>query len=228
MDTLDSRSLRYTDCFVQKFSGPDTAYYWITGPVGKLISVEREQAFVIRVKAGAKSKAEGQQHNVTVKYDGRNFVADPPELEISHGDFVLWNTPDSSTPGFVVIGEGEKVSFDSSALTAEAVYTHAFGLPGEYQWVDANRGSVRGIVQVIAPESARTEDLKGQQKRLLEALKKPVVILVRDDTATPTEVKAMVGQTIVWAVERSSGLAVTDARLVKETCMPAPNEAVLA
>jgi plastocyanin len=222
MDTLDSRALRYTDCFVQKFSEPDTVFYWITSPSGKLLPIEREQAFVLRVKAGPRDGAEGQQHDITVKYDGRNFVADPPELEITAGDFVLWNTPDASTPGFIVIGEGENARFDSSALAAEAIYTHAFSIPGEYQWVDANGGPARGRVRVIAPEPTRMEDLKKLPNRFLEALEEPIVILVRDDEASPTEVQAMVGQTVFWTVERSSGMAVTDARLVTEHIQGGP------
>jgi plastocyanin len=216
MDTLDSRSLRYTDCYVQKFSVPDTVFYAITGPAGKLMLMEREQAFVIRAKAGDGANAEGQQHNVTVKYDGRNFVADPPELEIASGDFVLWNAADPSTPGFVVSGEGEEIRFDSSVLTAEAIYTHAFGLPGEYQWADANGGPAGGVVRVIVPEPITTKDQKDLQKKMLKVLQEPIVVLVRDDEVRPTEVQAMVGQTVFWAVERSSGIAITDARLVKE------------
>ncbi len=53
-------------------------------------------------------------------------------------------------------------------------------------------------------------------KKLLKVLQEPIVILVRGDEVRPTETQATVGQTVFWAVERSSGIAITDARLVKE------------
>jgi hypothetical protein len=116
-----------------------------------------------------------------------------------------------------VSAEGEETRFDSSARTAEAIYTHAFGLPGEYQWVDTNGGPARGIVRVIAPEPITMENREDLRKRLLDALREPVMIVIRDDEVRPTEVQSIVGQSVFWAVERSSGMAVTDARLVQET-----------
>lgn len=219
MDALDSRSLRYTDCFVQQFPAADKISYWITSPVGRFMPADEERAFTIHVSAkGAntkKGKADGQQHTVTVRYKDGTFLADPPELEIAAGDFVLWNTPDPAAPGFVVMGEGEQTKFDSAALSAGSVYTHAFGLPGEYSWMDANCTSIQGKIRVSMPEM-NMQDPKGYQRKLLKTLEQPVMIVVKDEHTDTVDAQAIVGQTVVWAVERSSGTAVVDTRLVAD------------
>ena len=80
-------------------------------------------------------------------------MATPPHLKINAGDMVLWNAPDPATPGFTVRGEGPEGEFDSQALASEAVYTHAFGVPGEYAWVNTHGGPVSGVVAVRSPDA---------------------------------------------------------------------------
>jgi len=213
MDTLDSRILRYTDCFAQKFTTLGTIRYWITSPAGHYLPEEQDSTFVVEVKAGG--GARGQQHNVVVTYKDRHFIADPSKLEIVAGDCVLWHTPDTSAPGFIVFGEGETVAFNSSAITTEALYTHAFGLPGEYRWADANGGPAKGIVKVTLPKPIGAESPKEIRKNFLKTLSQPTVIRIRDDRVEPDNVQVTVGQTVFWAVERSSGLAIADIHLIK-------------
>jgi hypothetical protein len=51
MSTLDSRSLRYVDCFAQRFSTPGEVAYDITTTAGARVALE-PGSFKIRVKKG--------------------------------------------------------------------------------------------------------------------------------------------------------------------------------
>src|SRR5207244_11665388 len=86
----------------------------------------RQDQYQIEV-AGRGGEGKGRQHDVSVRFEGGHFVADPPQLRISPGDIVLWNAPDPGTPGFAVPGEGDQ-AFSSAAMSAECVYSHAFGM----------------------------------------------------------------------------------------------------
>jgi plastocyanin len=210
MNTLDSRSLRYTDCFAQKFSSPGQVLYRVTTGAGACLPVEGT-TFTIDVSECAASKKEGKQHQITIRREGQSLVADPPHLEIEAGEMVLWHAPDPSTPGFTVRGEGKCITFDSSALTSEAVYTHAFGTPGDYAWVDANGGPVSGVVEVRPLDPANREECE----KWLKSLKNGTLITINGEKATPGRVQILAGQTVFWAVEKASGISITDARLVQ-------------
>jgi len=238
MSTLDSRSLQYVDCFGQKFSSPGTVRYRLTTAAGADQPVEEdieEETFTIEVKDGPRLQAgergESRQHQVSVRQEepelvqeagapapGRQrrrrrkrLVADPPRLEIAVGDVVLWNSPEPSPPGFAVRGEGENHTFDSSSLVSECVYTHAFGTPDDYEWVDANGGRVSGVVRV------RSLDVnnKAERKRWLEAMKDGALVVIRDDQAEPDQIDIVAGQTVFWAIQYAPGITITDARLIR-------------
>lgn len=210
MNSLDSRVLRYTDCFGQKFSVPGLIQYQLTTTAGTFLPVDNE-TFTIDVNKPVRQKQRGRQHNVIVKREGRKFVAEPAHLEIEAGDMVLWHAPEASTPGFAVRGEGQNFGFDSSALTSEAVYTHAFGTPGEYVWIDANGGPVTGLVEVQTLDPADQES----RQKWLNSLKEGSVITIRGTEVSPTRIQILTGQTVFWAVEKAEGLSITDARLVR-------------
>ena len=208
MDTLDSRSLRYIDCFGQKLSSPGQLRYRLATAAGAWLPVDGH-IFTIDVKRGRRASNKGQQHNVTVRREGQRLVADPSHLEIEAGDMVLWHTPDPSISGFTVRGEGAGDTFDSAALSSEAVYTHAFGTPGDYHWVDANGGPASGTVQVRALAPVNKEEFE----KWVGALKNGALITINGDKATPERVQILVGQTVFWAVEKAPGISITDARL---------------
>jgi plastocyanin len=210
MNTLDSRWLRYTDCFAQKFSSPGQVRYRVTTGAGACLPVEGT-TFTIDVNKRTKSKNESRQHNVAIRQEGHSLVASPPHLEIEVGGTVLWHAPNPSTPGFTVRGEGEGVTFDSSALTSEAIYTHAFGTPGDYEWVDANGGVVSGVVEVRSLDFASREECE----KWLKSQKNGTLVTIHGEEATPDLVQILTGQTVFWAVEKSTGVSITDARLVR-------------
>lgn len=209
MDMLDSRCLRYTDCFAQKFAAPGRFRYHVTHAAGAWLPVE-ERAFTINVKERGKARGKGRQHNVGIRREGKGLLAVTAQLEIEAGDMVLWNTADPAVPGFVVSGEGANIAFNSAALNSEAVYTHAFGTPGEFRWVDANGSKLSGVVRVRPIERA---DKDGFQK-WVATLKQGSLVTISGEKATPEEVEILVGQTVFWAVEKASGITITDVRLV--------------
>ena len=235
MSTLDSRSLQYVDCFGQKFSSPGTVRYRLTTAAGADLPVEdtEEETFTIEVKDGpgpqAGERRESRQHQVSVRQEGpelvqeagaptpgsrrrrKRLVADPPRLEIAVGDVVLWNSPEPSTRGFAVRGEDDNYTFDSSSLVSECVYTHAFGAPGDYEWVDANGGRVSGVVRVRSLDANN----KAERKRWLAAMRDGALVVITDDQADPNQLDIVAGQTVFWAVQQASGITVTDASLVR-------------
>jgi plastocyanin len=146
---------------------------------------------------------------------GNRLVADPPQLSIVQGDFVLWHSHIAATPAYVIQGEGEGEaeagSFDSTALTSETLYTHAFGVPGDYEWSDAYCQAVRGVVKVALPPEP--ED-RTQGRRMMEALTQGTVVTIEGDRSDPSEVSILVGQTVFFAVAAADGITITDSRLL--------------
>jgi plastocyanin len=212
MDTLDSRSLRYINCFAQKFSTPGHVHYRISTLAGACLPLGDEGEFIIDVKARSDSSGDSEQHDVQVRRDGNKFVADPPHLEIHAGDMVLWNTADPGITGYVVVGKGSGGKFDSSALNSEAVFTHAFGTPGEYKWVDANKGKISGVIHV---RSLDPKD-KDQCQKWLSTLERGALITIAGDSVSPEKMEILTGQTVFWAVQKASGISITDSRLVSK------------
>src|SRR5438132_5562891 len=167
MNVLDSRFLRLGDCFAQKFSRPGNFKYIVTTGAGSCLPVG-ESPYTILVKPPNVHKAKGGQHYVVVRQRGVTLEAEPAQIEIETGDMILWHTPDAVTPGFAVVGEGEAGEFSSSALAFEAVYSHAFGSAGHYEWVDAHRGRVKGEINVRSLEVRQPEDRREWLKSLSE------------------------------------------------------------
>ena len=213
MNDLDSRSMRYTDCYMQKFSTLGTIYYQLTTAAGTCLPVDTDSAFTIEItERYSGSSREGRQHNVTISRKGNQLIAEPAHLKIEAGDAVLWHTPDATITNWMVRGEGDAGSFSSSAMTVDALYTHAFGTPGEYEWVDANHGQVSGTVIVRSLDSRDPE----QCRDWFASLEQGTVVLVDGDRAEPSKLEILAGQTVFWAVQKADGISITDARLVPQ------------
>lgn len=203
---FDSRRMTYLNCFAQRFSKPGSYRYRIasSGTSG----LERDRSFSIEVKDG-NSRDKGTQHDVRVRLEGRELVADPPDLSIDVGDLVLWAATDSAIAGYAIEGEGRGFTFSSVKLASETVYTHAFGLPGTYRWLDAHGGKAGGTVEVVSPEGSRERD----QSAWLAALGRPTVITVKGELADPKRVEILTGQTVAWVIEQAKGMTVTESSL---------------
>lgn len=197
---------------MQKFSSPGEVTYQIL-PSSACGPDHDEHQFTIEVRSRESKDQEGNQHHVRVERRAGKLVAEPQRVVIAPGDVVIWNTQDSSIPGYVVRGTGGARKFGSDALESGSVYTHAFGLPGEYHWVDPQGGSAQGVVEVKPVDGCDDNAAARWREKLGEG----VVIVVNGKKASPAKVKILVGQTVFWAIEKASGAAITDARLVSKT-----------
>src|SRR3954468_18267136 len=79
LDSFDSRALRLTDCYGQRFMKVGTFRYHVL-PAGADCIVD-ERPFVVNV-VETRGKGEMNQHDVSVRADGAVFKADPPEVTI--------------------------------------------------------------------------------------------------------------------------------------------------
>jgi hypothetical protein len=63
---------------------------------------------------------------------------------------VLCSTAAADAPGFAVCGlsEDARFGFDSAELRENSMYSHAFGLSGEIEWMDAHGCQLNGTVIV--------------------------------------------------------------------------------
>lgn len=207
LDTLDSRTLGRTDCYGQRFMRAGTYAYNVLPAGGHHITDERPFTIEVRERGG---EARMEQHTVVVRYADGRFTPEQPEITIQEGDLVLWNCPDRAVP-YVVAGDRE--FFASDRLTNECGYSHAFGSAGEYRWTDAYGSQLAGLVRVKDPH---VED-HGELQRWQESLKKGTVVMIEGARTEPQEVEIVIGQTVFFAVTKTSGVSITDERLLHRT-----------
>lgn len=207
MNTLDSRFCRLGDTFAQRFTQPGDYAYDFNLP--GLPPFGHANRYSISVKGTFDSNKDGEQHFVAVRREGNNFVADPLKLEIATGDVVLWSTNENNTPGFSISGKSATDSFNSGNMEKNALYSHAFGSPGEVEWLDANAHGPAGKIIVKMPKTDTAKDMEAFQETLAEG----AVIIINGKKADQTQVEIFVGQTVFFAVEKAEGIAITQ-RLV--------------
>jgi len=208
LDTLDSRALRAIDCYGQRFMREGSFAYHVLPAGGAAVNLERP--FKIDV-ATRKSEGRMTQHHVSLSWDGRRFEPDTKTvLQIESGDLISWNCPDQQAPAFEVAGD--KGFFGSASLVNECGYSHAFGLPGAYRWIDMNGSGLSGVVRVTAAQCAKREDLAHWRAQLGKA----ALVMIQQGKAEPAEVDVVVGQTVYFAVVAGPGITITDARLVHD------------
>lgn len=210
--SLDSRVLGHLSCYGKKFARAGKVQYRLLAGSGACPAGEEDEG-LFTIEVSGKAGAEGNQHDVEVRFAQGAFMADPPRLEIQAGDLVLWHAADAAVPGFTVRGQGPGGRFDSGALDDEAIYTHAFGVAGRYEWTDAYRGAVSGVIEVAAPERSELgarEDCDAWVKALAEG----ALIHVVKGKARPDRIRVLPGQTVFWAVESAPGISITDRRLL--------------
>jgi plastocyanin len=214
MNVLDSRFLQIGDCFMQRFSKSGVFKYVVSTGAASCISIDEaaNEVVVKSTKEGGKAQQRQQQHNIVVRRKDSALVAEPSRIEIQQGDILLWYTTDASVQGFAVVGEGKNGTFSSVVLTHEAIYSHAFGTPGTYEWVDAYDGQIHGVVVVKwTVDTSQPQDCR----KLLEELGKGTLIRVTGYNVEPNKIEILTGQTVFWAVEKSAGITITDTRLLR-------------
>lgn len=206
LDILDSRHLRAVDCYGQRFMREgDYAWHALPGG-GGAVSTERPHS----IKVGPrKSDGKMTQHHIGLRWDGQRFVPERDKLEIEAGDLVSWNCPDATAPAYEIAGD--KPFFDSTTLTNECGFSHAFGMPGHYAWRDANGSGLRGAVRVNALNCDSRADLAHWRA----SLSKATLVMINHGEAEPAEVDIVVGQTVYFAIVTGPGITITDERLVQ-------------
>ena len=204
-DVLDSRALGRADCYAQRFMRPGDYRYDVVPAVGHVISTDRP--FVVRVKDGAET-AEMSQHNIRITRSGGRFKISDIQIEIEMGDLVLWNCADGGDIRFAVVGDHD--FFGNTRLVNECGFMHAFGMPGDYHWVDVHGSAARGTVRVKDPGIKGEAGLKRWQERLSEG----TLVMITGDEVAPAEVEIVTGQTVFFTVVKGPGISITDARLL--------------
>lgn len=217
IDNLDSRSLRLTDCYGQRFMR-EGKYAWAALPAGGGV-IDLERPHTIEVTPRRKD-GKMTQHDVQLRWRGRQFVPDQPQLAIEVGDLVVWHCPDAEAPGWEIAGD--QAFFGSAALVNECGYSHAFGTPGRYEWADAHGSGLGGVVHVEAVHCKGADDIARWRKQIADA----ALVMVQGGKAQPAEVKVVVGQTVYFAVVTGPGITVTDRRLLaqRDTGCPPPTK----
>jgi hypothetical protein len=211
MNSLDSRRLTPGDCFAQRFPSPGQVRCLVSAASsGGAGNAGGDEDLIIEVTPRAVAESSPKQVNVLVKSDGKGGLdLDTKRLSIETGDGVLFYATYPPAIGFVIRGEGPNFTFDSARMRDGAIYTHAFGSPGRYEWIDPYRGGISGVVQVSDYTVKETND----RDRWFEILKKPAAFEIKGDYSSPKQVDIVVGQTVFWSVSDSRGVSITDARL---------------
>lgn len=202
MNVLDSRGLDRTNCFAQCFSEPGTYRYSVVPAFGGHFS--QEFPCVLTVSPGP-AAGEGTQHYVQIGFRDGHLVVSPANLAIQQGDVVFWSSADENVPRYAVIGKDR--AFASDRLTRQCVFTHIFGLPGTYRWMDANGSRASGIVTVTSPDSKKETQLQKWRSQI----RGPALVAIKGAKAG-NDVEAVVGQQVFFAVEDAPGITITDER----------------
>jgi plastocyanin len=222
-ENLDSRALRNTDCYGQRFMKPGTYSYALVPAGGAGASGDFPYVVEVAEKSSERER-DMHQTTVTVRFvkkghgeccDERTsvpgrFVPDQERVTVESGDMVVWNSPDAATRPFAV--DGQKEFFNSSALTTECGYTHVFMTPGDHEYVDANGSELRGVVRVADPKPRNQVELRAWQSRLGEG----TLVMISNSEPEPAEVEIMLGQTVFFAIVKGPGVTITDASLVAD------------
>lgn len=206
LDNLDSRHLLATDCYGQRFMREGSFAYHVLSAGGGAINLDRPFSITVGAR---KSEGKMTQHHVALAWNGQSFTPDRVKLAIEAGDLVSWNCPDQKAPAYEIAGD--KPFFDSSTLTNECGFSHAFGMPGTYAWRDANGSGLKGVVRVKAVECATRAQLAHWRVQVGKAQ----LVMINQGKAEPAEVDIVVGQTVYFAIVTGPGVTITDERLAK-------------
>jgi plastocyanin len=208
MNSLDSRYLRLGDTFAHRFVHPGS-YRYTVGTPGGLAPPDHHPTFEIVV--AAESGGASQTHYVTVSHADDMFAVDPAGLHINSNDVVLWSAASAATPGFSVRGMSEKAHFDSAELPANSMYSHAFGVTGEFEWRDALNPKIGGLITVTAPPACHTHE---HRAAYLKTLSEATLVMIDAPKAHPKRIKVVLGQTVFFAVRSGHGVSIVDRTLL--------------
>src|SRR6266571_8512396 len=120
IDSFDSRALRATDCYGQRFMRPGTYRYDVVNAAWAPATTEHP--YEVNVVAGdGKKPGEMTQHTVAVRSDGKHYRPEHEQVTVAEGDLVVWNSHDATKTPFAVVGD--KDFFGNAALVNEAGFS---------------------------------------------------------------------------------------------------------
>ncbi|MEH6829459.1 MAG: hypothetical protein V7661_01350 [Sulfitobacter sp.] len=217
MQALDSRNMGSGNCYMQKIidkgelkiAGGKTAEGFLPIKEGKrtLTAKIRSQPTAVLEQDGVEVK----QHIVPLRFKGNEFHLEAEKLNAAQGDMLIFHAADRAQPGFSVRGEIGKQKFSSTSLVDQAVFTHAFGLPGRYEWADANGTGVGGVITVVSEPGDKKDGADRAMKRMSEG----ILVHIIGTKVEPKELTISTGQTVFFAVEKTKGITITDVSLLK-------------
>jgi len=201
IDNFDSRALRFTDAYGQRFMRVGTYKFNIVkAGTGEFAEKYRYTIHVIDCKKGHKMK----QHGLQVHNKNGEFMLEESEITIELGDMIMWSCRQPSAPAFEVIGD--QPFFSSANMENECGYAHCFTSPGDYQWVDANGSKLSGVVKVSEPNCKCQKDIMSWQKKL----SKGALVMINGNKVEPPEIKIYTGQTVYFAMIKTKGITITE------------------
>lgn len=214
MYQLDSRNLGPQNCYFQKVISKDDVTLEVRKSSAAFLPMDKEKSKNLKVKALTASQRStrdaGKQHVIPLDFKDNDFQIDLSKIDIREGDTLVFHQAQRKQPSFAVRGKIGKINFDSSSLTDQAVYTHAFGLPGRYEWADANGSGIGGVVNVVN----ETADGRKGAERIMKSLENGVLVHIVGKKVSPAEVTISTGQTVFFAVEETAGITITDVNLL--------------
>lgn len=214
MQTLDSRNLGTLNCYAQKITGSGELMIEAGRASTGFLAPTPERAVKKKVKAlpanRRRERKGGKQHVVPLKFQDNEFSLDMDRIEVQEGDTILFHVAERKLPRFAVRGTIGDVSFSSTELKDQAVFTHAFGLPGRYEWTDANGSGVGGVINV------RNEPGEGKKgaERAMKRMSEGALVHIVGKKVEPRELTISTGQTVFFAVEQTDGITITDVTLL--------------
>lgn len=216
MHQLDSRNLGPLNCYMQKVTSKEDITLEVRKSSAAFLPMDDLKSQNVKVKAltatQRTAREEGKQHSISLDFKENDFHVDLSAVDVREGDTLIFHQAQRKQPSFAVRGMMGKTGFDSSSMVDQAVYTHAFGLAGRYEWADANGSGVGGVVNVV-DETA--EGRKGSE-RIMKSLSEGVLVHIVGKKVSPAEVTISTGQTVFFAIEETSGITITDVNLLPQ------------
>lgn len=204
-NAFDSRALGRADCYAQRFMRPGQYRYNIVPGYGQALSTDFP--FVIKVDDNESNDREMSQHNLCVGPSGKGFAPHSNELRIGVGDMVVWNG--GGEIPFAVVGDQD--FFNSHRMVNECGFSHAFGQAGDYHWRDAFGSNLSGLVRVRNPDCSDDASLM----KWRESLSNGNIVMISDGKADHAELDIYTGQTVFFAIVKTPGISITDARILE-------------
>lgn len=215
MNLLDSRVLTSYNCYIQKVLGKGELVLDARVASAGFAPIAEKPLLRTKVKAataaGRRDRRSGKQLNVPLAFSSDRFTITLDDIAVDEGDALLFHLPQRKVPSFSIRGRADGHEFTSVALEDQAVFTHPFGIAGDFEWGDANGSGVGGVVHVVDDPA---DGIKGAE-RSIKHMSEGVLVHIVGKKVEPEEITIATGQTVFFAVEETKGITITDRSLLR-------------